>query len=272
MWGSYSAGGASRPKAGNLPTTLQDYAAYIQQFPGAAPGGSGYTGLSPGDRLGFEHLRKLGQAYTQAGGSVPAFRSAGRRPGTALRSAGQGGSQMDPMSALRGLLRRPISESENYENLYRNLGGLRDVQDEMEVRRTGPHTPTGDLREANALEYGEDVKDYQQQRGAERFFAPEADRMRRVGQAGEEALARLRYLQPAQIEAGWQGDRTRGEALGTAAKLAQQHEAAVGEQQVNLVDTLGVKDPTPEQAAALQGLLQMLSRRFGFSLGTESGG
>lgn len=81
---------------------VQDFENYMTQYPGAAPGGTGATGLSPTDATGWSKLLEKQQQYLTdkaelEGNNAPTIRFGGYGPG----AAGGGGRVNDALGGLQ---------------------------------------------------------------------------------------------------------------------------------------------------------------------------
>jgi hypothetical protein len=268
MWGMDTLGSA--PRAGSLPTSLDEYSAYIRQFPGAAPGGSGYTGVAPGDAQGFQQLQQLGQEFAMRGGQSPNIRMSGGygnlpsvqglQKAVAARGSRGGSVNNSVLDTIPGGTRAHLGYQLGQEMLQGSkLGQMRDLYDPSQIS-----APPTDPRSTALMRagIGEDVTDLQSQRGADRYFSM-GEKSVRADQATN-ALEQLvaRYLQPAQVQAGQRGQEANLEALTGAAELESQQQTGQGDQMIDLLNSFtgaggDLEDPR------IAGLLNALLSRFG---------
>lgn len=196
--------------------------------PGAAPGGSGPTGIDANlGRTGardWTDLMGRQQQYVQDVGRGPMIQRGGyggdRAPSSAIDAlrqqvsgGGRGGSTVPRSNSMLDLIPGAQRSHLGYET---GVGAIQEVQSAREMapltalqdilqRRSAmnvaPGTPGFEDRTMGAAQLGEDVLGMQSQGEADRYFSPGQKGIRADEDRRGMSELMMRYLRPAQLEA-----------------------------------------------------------------------
>lgn len=244
----------------------------VRTHPGAAPGGTGTTGLLPGDAQGYSDLLEDQQGYLQdrqavrgraplaveAGGyqertmGQPQARSAlrGLRAAMPRTGSGEGGDtgmgplafevRPDSRQAERAILDAAEAQARSQKRTADDSGGTMD--DLRAIRHRDMADYDLEYREPTRARQRAVIGDIDSEAKAGRAFLPNQARLSTLEHDQARELTESRYLRPAQLGA---------EARVTAAELARQ--GRVGAAEMGLQGAQG-----RNQATALNGLLRAL--------------
>lgn len=265
---------------------MRSFENLVRQHPGAAPGGTGTTGLMSGDARGYSDLLNrqtqylndqraedgkgpMAVEYGGVMGEMGGGRRGGRTPRVALdglRTAldgfggGRGGGVVahevrpDTRPLERALIDAGIAGAGAQQRMYEDMGGERDDLRMGRMRRAADYDL--EYREPTRARHRAVVGDIESEAEAGRAFLPNAAKLGDMEAERARRLAEIRYLEPARIGAESRTRAAEIEREGRIGAADRTLQGARGRNETAALRELGYLLDDKELGPALRAQLQ----------------